>query len=254
MKDDNIPPKGARISRCFRSIGFFFAPAALASCAAISPATHDTSGSGRGGQEVDIYYKSQASADIYLNRYAISHPTCEIWTNWRKVCSRSGDGGAVLCSNSEKQVEPSVPFCLAERGEPYRGLLPNVSPAERLSFNRFCVEYGDGVETSLEDCVRWRTDRPFNNLRLSELDHPWCNRWALSVSPNENPELSAERGYYCASRNIPSWCEWVDGLGIGPQDGASDLLNGSPKVFPTIDPASRAVNFPHCRRRLTSAQ
>lgn len=194
--------------------------------------------------------QTSPSEQFAMEAFGQSKPDCEIWTNWRKVCSRTGEVGGVLCSEAAMPVSPSAPFCMAETGESYSGLAPDATVAQRESFNRFCVEYADGREQPANVCVRWQTDRPFNSLRLSELAHPWCARWSLAVNPNVNAELSAELGYYCSSRSLPEWCDWEDGLGIGRQINSRNVPDSDRPIIPVLqNPSSRAVNFPHCRRK-----
>lgn len=190
------------------------------------------------------------AAERSMPAFDAANPRCELWTNWQQVCSRTGDDGSTLCSQAEEVVAPSTPFCVAERGGGYKGLLPTATEAERKSFNRYCLRYGDGTEVPPNVCREWKADRPFNNLRLAEIKHPWCKQWSLAVDPAVNAELSATNGYYCSSREIPAWCEWTDGLGIGPQ------IDDPPPVKDSIIipvgspiPSYRAVNFPHCRRK-----
>ena len=186
-----------------------------------------------------------------LEEFERKSPQCESWTNWQKACSRTGENGEVLCRDSALKVDASEPFCVAETGESYGGLPTNSTPSQRASFNRFCEEFESDPHGGGDRCWKWKRDRPFDGRRLSEREHPWCQRWALAIDPRVNPELSEELGFYCASRSIPDWCEWVDGLGNGPQDDAPINTDPEAVIIPAgpLDPTSRAINAPHCRRK-----
>ena len=219
------------------------AGAALAACAAI------TSASSR-NDDSSIYYSSQAEADADLTRFDQDNQNCELWTNWQQLCSRTGPNASVRCANSAVAVEPSTPFCLVRSGGPYLGLDDLVSAKARKSYLRFRVANINEDGETLPD-LRWSEERPFNNLRLKELAHPWCRRWALAVKPEVNAKKSKRFGYYCAAREIPSWCDWADGMGYGLQDGDSPGLD---RILVLFDPASAPVNGVYCRRRKSDAQ
>ena len=82
---------------------------ALASCktAGEAPAENTT-----GEAERSIYYKSQAAADTALAAFDKDNPSCQLWTNWQKMCSRTGEGGAASCIKGRQlSVKPSTaPF------------------------------------------------------------------------------------------------------------------------------------------------
>ena len=140
------------------------------------------------------------------------------------------------------------------KGRSHGRLVTGATKAELASYNRFCEEYGDGGEFAQNVCILWDTDRPFSTLKLSELNHPWCDQWSLSVDPEVNAQLSAELGYYCSSRSIPSWCEWAEGMGYGPQIGKQEKIESQMIIPVLFNPASKPVNFPHCRRRKLDAE
>lgn len=141
---------------------------------------------------------------------------------------------------------------MARSDEPFTNLGPEADARQLRSFRRFFLRDTD-EEGNRADYIVWKKRRPFNNLRLSELKHPWCKRWALNYEPEVNRKASRHGGYYCASRDIPDWCEWPEGMGYGPQDGAPPsnediIMIGKP------NPASTAVNGVYCRRRKPGAR
>src|SRR3954464_6240791 len=51
--------------------------------------------------------------DRQMMAFDRSHPQCQLWTNWQKMCSRTGPGGATYCAiDAEMRVNPSRPFCV----------------------------------------------------------------------------------------------------------------------------------------------
>jgi len=168
----------------------------------------------------DIFYTSQQQADADLARFDRENPQCQLWTNWQRACSRTGADGATYCHYTPVDVAPSQVFCAADGIDGYMMIHQLNTVREKASFNRFCAEFDFDYVSGERACVEWSLERPFNGLRLVEVEHPWCNRWDFQVDPEENPEHSRIRGLYCASRHVPDWCEWPFGWGAGVQDQA----------------------------------
>jgi|GEM_PF-1250777 len=168
----------------------------------------------------DIFYASQEEADADLMRFDRENPQCQLWTNWQRTCSRTGPDGATFCHETLVEVEPSQVFCAADGVDGYVMINQLETKKEKASFNRFCSEFGIDRISGERTCVEWKSERPFNGLRQTEVEHPWCKRWDFQVDPVENPELSKVMGLYCASRHVPDWCERPSGWGIGVQDEA----------------------------------
>jgi hypothetical protein len=131
-------------------------------------------------------YSSQREADADLERFGRANPQCPLWTNWQKLCSRTGPGGSIHCNvDPGRRVEPSEPFCA-------RGMLSHPrtqSLEQRRSGNRFCRERAPlhgissaGPVPDIEVCTRYDPTRPFNGRRIAALLHPSCDRWSDSVS------------------------------------------------------------------------
>jgi hypothetical protein len=126
------------------------------------------------------------------------------------------------------------------------GPLGTFNSAQLDSYLRFCEEKTGEVIDGIPLC-HFSKSRPFSGLRLAERKHPWCRQWKLAVSKSVNPEMSHEMGFYCADREIPSWCTWGEGFGYGAQ------INSKPSnidfVGASLDPSSLPVNGLYCRRR-----
>ena len=149
----------------------------------------------------NMFYASQEEADADLARFERENPSCQLWTNWQKMCSRTGVNGRVICvSDEDKTVRPSQPFC-DRRSDPISGLSLADNPDEqqkliegeaaRFSRNRFCVTYysddpqaysfmlpGTADFSSIPFCVEFATNRPFNGVRGYLARHPACSEWS----------------------------------------------------------------------------
>lgn len=105
-------------------------------------------------------------ADAQLLAFGQRNKSCQLWTNWQKVCSRTGPGGSVLCHDDPiAPVEASAPFCV--RPNAHEKL-----PSEMQSSQRFCAEMdGQGI------CRRYVIDRPFNGFHIWARRSNLCKRW-----------------------------------------------------------------------------
>jgi len=54
-----------------------------------SCATSDGSQGDAASNDGDIYYKTQAAADRALEAFDTANPSCQLWTNWQKMCSHA---------------------------------------------------------------------------------------------------------------------------------------------------------------------
>ena len=134
-----------------------------------------------------IYFSSQAAADASLTAFDKNNPDCQLWTNWQKMCSRTGEGGATRCiTDSQKSVRPSTPFC-AEPSAISFSLTDILDLGQKKSAERFYPQY----ISSLEKGISSNKDnyRPFSGSNLSSRRHPYCNVWATE---NEGKAICAE--------------------------------------------------------------
>ena len=199
-----------------------------------------------------IYYRSQVNADSDLQAFDRNNPECQLWTNWQKMCSRTGNEGKTLCTGSSIKVRPSAPFCAARAETGNVGLARPFSQQQLASYLRFCGSKTGELSSDGVPLCNWMTQRPFNGLRPVELAHPWCRRWRSHSVDQNRSRLETQVGYYCSDRAVPDWCVWPEGLGYGPQDGSNTPVDAFITV--SVRPESIALNGIHCRRKAAHAK
>jgi len=125
-------------------------------------------------------------SDAQLYAFGRAHPTCQLWTNWQKMCSRTGPNGTVLCvSDPDRPVAPSRPFC----ARPSQG---DLTGTDAVSHDRFCASRSaENPRTRPGDCRRYRRDRPFNGFHLAARRSPLCRRW---VDADTRRTICSEEG------------------------------------------------------------
>jgi hypothetical protein len=160
----------------------------------------------KGGSAASADFGGRTAADLRLARFGTDNPECPLWTNWRKICSRTGANGATVCSvDRERPVRSSEPFCVAT---PFSGKSGSFSEKQRLSSLRFCaatrqehVTDGSGATLYREVvCARYRVDRPFNGRGIAARRHPLCKSWS-----------STREGLLFCGEWIPGPCRLQDG-------------------------------------------
>ncbi|MGL5840055.1 MAG: hypothetical protein ACRCY3_16300 [Sphingorhabdus sp.] len=215
---------------------------AISGCIAASSVGADSS-----KREESVYYKSQAEADAALAAFDKANPTCQLWTNWQKMCSRTGEKGATYCQKAQASVRPSVPFCTTN-GELDESSDIDYSALQLESYLRFCSKKTGEVFNNIPACI-WLSNRPFSGLNIQEQKHPWCKAWRkLSQS---------ETGYICDKPAIPSWCERA--LGMLPlyrvnERPLSDEKAEAMFMSGVLAKANSVpVNRPYCDRRRANA-
>jgi hypothetical protein len=129
-----------------------------------------------------IYYKTQAEADVVFEAYGRANPTCSAWTDWKTTCSRiSSDGTKLHCNTTKVITERSPIFCLAsaEFGKQF-GTLKEYQSAKK-AYRRYCEFYSPRLEDSknriVGECTVRDQKRPFGGYEISELRHPYCEKW-----------------------------------------------------------------------------
>lgn len=205
------------------------------------------------GESGRLYFSSQGEADESLARFDRAHPQCQLWTNWQKMCSRTGPGGETLCrTTAQSHVRPSTPFCVARQDGGYRRpRLEEGDMAVRSSL-RFC-RFSNGRPATLPEQIEaceYVPTRPFGGHDLRDREHPWCEVWheAGQVRPARIGR-SPPYGFFCSARRVPEWCSWPDGLGNGPDLSAQRAEAGSETIPVLLNPDSIAVRGIFCRRR-----
>ncbi len=145
------------------------------SCVTAGQAGHDS--------KDNIYFKDQAAADARLAAFDTENPKCQLWTNWQKMCSRTGpDGTDIFCSIDDMHPsKPTRPFCVGDLDghyliEDHRRDLGDVQ-----LLHLFCEEFEtvDGKRR----CTKLNSDRPFNGSNLAALRHPYCEVWSTEKGP-----------------------------------------------------------------------
>lgn len=127
------------------------------------------------------------STDIGANRqlttFGRDNPQCLLWTDWQRLCSRTGPQATLRCvRDAARPVAASQPFCAAAPGPGNDAYAANFS-ALRQTSTRFCaVQVADANEARQEGepdlCDSYKPGRPFNGRRLAAMRHPWCETWA----------------------------------------------------------------------------
>lgn len=129
----------------------------------------------------NMYYKSRAEAEADLDLFERDYPKCMLWTNWQKMCSRTGRNSKIHCAEDrERRVRPSAPFCAHYINSDYG----RNKPDQVASILRFCKSKHiagqlseDGVKFQVTECRRYSPARPFNGKRLSARLNPLCATW-----------------------------------------------------------------------------
>ena len=161
-----------------------------------------------------IYFKSQAAADAALIAFDKQNPSCQLWTNWQKMCSRTGPNGETYCvTDPDKPVNPSAPFCVKQPGE-YLAFEER-SLITQKSILLFCAKpevLRRGLPTEDDGCLKYSADRPFNGRRYSAFSHPWCAEWKEVNTKRTICREGAESEKSCSSifpkKNLknPTYC------------------------------------------------
>jgi hypothetical protein len=180
-------------------------------------------------------------ADIQLAAFDRDHPQCRLWTNWEKMCSRTGPNGETRCTEDpDRVVEPSEPFCVAQEGVAIADRA--FTGDQRASAGRFCRRRAtfvsrmgpNGWERRPDDsCLDQDPNRPFNGRQIAARLHPWCGAWndvrthrrLCSTHPARGERDCAQlthqahansSGLYCSHWQLPSWCLRAESGAHGP--------------------------------------
>jgi hypothetical protein len=125
-------------------------------------------------------------ADRQMIAFGEANRQCQLWTNWQKLCARTGRNGSVQClTDPDRPVRPSTPFC-ARAG----GSMDGWARVVRASAQRFCQTYrtiDDPLSPGrrIRVCANWASDRPFNGRRIAALVQPGCD--AVSEAESGRP-------------------------------------------------------------------
>lgn len=225
---------------------------------------------------VHFYYKSQIEADADLDQFDRANPRCDLWTNWQKICSRTGPDGSTHCqADPERRVRPSTPFCVYRDGDVDYHFLdgPEAGSAERYCRNRMQVSVSSGraagdVRSAIR-CVGYSRQRPFNGHRLAARLHPWCQEWSDTYTERPVCSVTAPRasGRNCATLAArryqhprPLYCSrWVNPSSCAEPASLLDRPAApTPGTIIVNDGRSEISNLPvHgvlCRRKASNAE
>lgn len=182
-------------------------------------------------------YDLSMPSDRRLQAFDKANPSCRLWTDWRKLCSRTGKNGATFCrTDPTSPVQPSTPFCASNTDRQSR-----IEQTSRLRFcdrrERAFVSGDTDKPTGPEMCIRYRSGRPFSGERIDQMVHPSCQIWG-----NDYPgpaicstDPKADGLPSCGSREVrairraePFVCrKWK------PTPGCRRLVGGLPYYQPT---------------------
>jgi hypothetical protein len=159
-------------------------------------ATMAKGGGAKKAKVPDIYYKTQAEADAALDQFDKDNPSCQLWTNWQKMCSRTGENGTTLCvTDPNRSVRPSVPFCDAG----VLSIRKNFSQKQLQSVWRYCTQKKSKSNPTPKPCANFLSDRPFSGYTVAARRHRFCNEWSdgstgrkICSETNESGILSCE--------------------------------------------------------------
>ena len=144
-------------------------------------------------------YDPTSHADRKLQQFDRSHPDCDLWTDWHKLCSRMGENGETTCrTDPYHRAKPSAPFCAD-----YETARPDTL-AEAQSRSRFCVKFGRGQPEppGAHYCGRYRSERPFNGVNIENLRTPECLEWGTYSVPCTENKQNGGALPLCSSANL----------------------------------------------------
>lgn len=131
-----------------------------------------------------------SKSDKALKLFDEAHPACELWSDWHKLCSRTGPKGSTYCrTDPEHPATASAPFCA--KGSQGFTQLDDMSAAERQSVQRYVTGYqnidvGEQVPgqsrpsyTKHVQVPTFDPGRPFAGRTLGQLEHPYCAAWMV---------------------------------------------------------------------------
>jgi hypothetical protein len=187
-------------------------------------------------------YDLALSADRKLQHFDRTHPDCDLWTDWRNLCSRMGPSGATTCRTDPFHLaKPSEPFCA-------EGELPSSDTLlEGRSRSRYCVRFMDQLSPQQTEpkgahyCALYRSDRPFNGERLAQMETPDCVQWswnegdcvtdrnggngeAPSCASSEVRKLRRQFPFVCTKWSSRARCPHPVGGAEREDDGSTSLL------------------------------
>ncbi len=141
-----------------------------------------------------------------ITKFHETYPTCQIWTDWAKVCKGRPHGGEFACvSSRSRRLKNSEPFCVVENATPLLiSTMAFTNAKQQASVLRFCdrkvVVHGWNGKSDLRGfaCARYRRNRPFNDSSDELSADHWCKKWEKTSN-----HMSVQQ---CVKWSLPSWC------------------------------------------------
>lgn len=208
-----------------------------------------------------ILSASSNTAEMSMIAFGEQHKSCQMWTNWQELCSRTGQQGVSRCTSEvNHRIKPSEPFCVTT----------GQAPAERMTKKAVnsMMRYCDKRATSGGDrCLHWDDDRPFSGRQLASRRHPWCDSWSdektwkpicsekgqFGLSRCDTKSLASFKAsgtLYCSHRSVDTdrqeWCDIPQGWGQGPDFPKNDVSSFVEVLTKSSTPA---VGL-YCSRRM----
>lgn len=127
-----------------------------------------------------------SKADRALKEFAEEHPNCPLWTNWHKLCSRTGPDGTAYCRlDRVHHASASTPFCAAMNGQLETNHADYNEKSQYQSSIRFSkirsvkeiIFEGNSSKSHIRNIRSWSADRPFNGRSFWQYEDPGCEIW-----------------------------------------------------------------------------
>ena len=161
------------------------------------PVARMASGSAAAGRSVASPY-DRSRADQALATFDRRHADCALWSDWHKLCNRTGLNGTTSCRTDRKHpVKPSAPFCAAatdnhpspdpsDETRLERSSRLRFSAVRRLPFSKY--DLGKTIKQRL-----WASSRPFSGHSFDPADDPYCAVWWYPDPAAGPAECSSDR-------------------------------------------------------------
>lgn len=204
---------------------------------------------------------ARLAADRQMQAFGEANLQCRMWSNWQRLCSRSGPNGSVQCqTDAARPVTPSRPFCAAGPNAIYgqngRGIGDRRTAAERFcrTYQALPLEPG---QRPVRLCTGYDPQRPFNGRRIASLRHPGCGRWNDDSTGALVCTESGDGAPSCGSLAASGYqhphalrCSaWIGDAACHPYpiSGPNYLAEGG--IIILEDPDRRPVHGIYCSRR-----
>lgn len=194
---------------------------------------------GEPAEQEDIYYRSQADADAALVQFDRDNPSCQLWTNWQKVCTRDNDSGTTNCTlDTARAVVPSTPYCVVQQqtlAQPAEGDIGFESLMRFCAETRLLTRTDATTSRTLSTCRRFIAERPFVGPQTIGPHASWCRSWRQRNGRQ-----------HCMRWAVPDWCSRAAVSGTGQLSREWEIDPDSIDVLILRPRESVAVNVIYC--------